>query len=420
VVGPPHGGFGGGDGVIRFDEAGQFLQSLFDPETGGYRYVQGQPASLYGTAFALLGKRYVGQQESLDPRVQEFVLNCQVPETGWFVGPELREWQPGPGAHHDAEHVLFHHNVHVQPLLQEFGLESRYPFKDARQFLDIPHLEAWLDARDLSNAWLEGNSLLFVGQFLLWLRDVEKVPGAGEALIFWFEWLDKRIDPASGLWGTDRGSSLEGAVYGGYHQLLLYYSENHPLTSPERIVDGVLSLQHPDGGFSPHGCAGACEDVDSVDILVNLYKLYDYRRPAIRAALRRCLRTLAAQQNPDGGWPYRPNAPWVHLGVPATKAEPNVSHAFGTWFRIHTLALIAELLPDEPELGGRTFRFNQFPSMGWHRTWDRSSHRPPATDVIPETLDNLRMGLNAGGRTLHRYARGAKRRLRALVKPDRT
>lgn len=113
-------------------------------------------------------------------------------------------------------------------------------------------------------------------------EDVERVTSAGLALDCWFEWLDSTVDKENGLWGTNGYCSAGEAVCGGYHQLLLYFYENHPLPNIRALVDTVLSLQHWDGGFNPLGNAGACEDVDCVDILVNCYKRLDYRRPAIR------------------------------------------------------------------------------------------------------------------------------------------
>ena len=118
------------------------------------------------------------------------------------------------------------------------------------------------------------------------------------------------------------------------------------------MIDTVLGLQHLDGGFNPCGNAGACEDVDSVDILVNLYKRFDYRRGDIRFGLKRCLRHILSTQNPDGGFPYSLNCAQSHMGIPGTQAPANVSTTFSTWFRIHTLALIAEILPEERAFSG--------------------------------------------------------------------
>ena len=47
---------------------------------------------------------------------------------------------------------------------------------------------------------------------------------------------------------------------------------------------------------------------------------------------------------------------------------------FATWFRVHTIALIAEVLTDD-QLGEAQWEFNTSCSMGWHRTWDKSLHR---------------------------------------------
>ena len=225
-------------------------------------------------------------------------------------------------------------------------------------------------------SWFEGNNILFVGQMLIYLRDVERYSGADDALRLWFAWLDSAADISTGLWGTDGYCSRVEAVYGGYHQLLVYYHENHPLPNVRGLVDTVLALQHEDGGFNPYGNAGACEDVDSVDILVNCYKRIDYRRPEVRSALRRCLHHILATQNEDGGFPYNLDQPQSHMGIPGTEAAPNVSCTFPTWFRIHTLALIAEVLPNATQLRGLTFRFNRTLSMGWHSSpegWHRVS-----------------------------------------------
>ena len=128
----------------------------------------------------------------------------------------------------------------------------------------------------------------------------------------------------------------------------------------------MLALQHWDGGFNPRGNAGACEDVDSVDILVHCYKRLDYRRVEIGAALRSCVDHILRTQNVDGGFPYNRDQPQSHMGIPGTQAEPNVSCTFPTWFRIHTLALCAEIIPDHPALERLEFRFNKVLSMGWH------------------------------------------------------
>ncbi|MEZ4681893.1 MAG: hypothetical protein R2932_47560 [Caldilineaceae bacterium] len=104
--------------------------------------------------------------------------------------------------------------------------------------------------------WLEGNNLLFVGQLLVFLRDIEENKQAQLALDFYFDWLDSQVDPQTGLWGTNGYCSPFVAMCGGYHQLLVYYYEHRPVLRIEQLIDTVLALQHIDGGFSPKG--GRC------------------------------------------------------------------------------------------------------------------------------------------------------------------
>jgi len=367
--------------------ARRFLSAMRDDATGASRSVPDGPATLYGTCYGLLARHYLGETVAVSDAVRDFIQNGQDAETGWFVGPELRDFQAPPGALHDREHLRMHLTCAALPACRQFGVPLRHPLTAAARFCDLDSLRAWLAARDLRRAWLEGNNLLFAGQLLVHLRDVAGDPRAAAALDVWFEWLERHLDPRTSLWGTDGACGLAEGVYGGYHQLLIYSHERRPIRNPHGLVDAVLSLQHADGGFLPQGNAGACEDVDGVDILVHRYKQEDYRRRDIRMALRKCLDHILAQQNTDGGFPYTRNRPQHHMGVPGTVAPPNASTMFPTWFRIHTLALMAEVLTDDPRLASVPFRFSDTPSMGWHRTWDKSAHALSAAETRAERME---------------------------------
>ena len=353
----------------RWNElAKRYLRSIQDPGLGAACSTPKGPATLYGTCYSLLAMYYLGEEAPVTPEVRHFVTKAQDPASGLFVGPELIDFVPRPGALHDRDHLLLHSSCAVLPFCQQFLITPSHPIHSAHRFCDLGVLERWLEERDLRRAWFEGNNILFVGQLLIYLRDVERHPGAAEALKRWFSWLDAHADPETGLWGTDGFCSPKEAVYGGYHQLLVYYYEHHPLPNARGLVDTVLGLQHDDAGFEPTGNAGACEDADAVDILVNCYKRVDYRRAEIRHSLRRCLRHILSTQNSDGGFPYNRNRSQSHMGIPGTEAGPNASCTFPTWFRIHTLALIAEVLPNEPALIGIPFRFSSALGMGWHES----------------------------------------------------
>jgi hypothetical protein len=393
---------------------GAFLRGLVCGD--GMPSVPGGAVTLYGTCYCFLALHYLGiTDRELGHTVARFVAACQSPESGLFAGPELEGLEPKPGSRHDLDHLRMHTTCSAAlPVSRALGLDIR-PITAAHGFCNLDRLRRWLDRRSMEDAWFEGNNLLFVGQLLVHLRDVERNPAAGEALELWFEWLDRQAHPATGLWGTDQGCSAMEAVYGGYHQLLVYHHEDRPLPNRRGTVDTVLSLQHPDGGFNPGGNGGACEDVDSVDILVNCYKRLDYRRTEVRHALRRCLRHILATQNDDGGFPYNRDQPQSHMGVPGTEAPANVSCTFPTWFRIHTLALIAEVLPHEAVLRGTRFGFNPSLSMGWHASppgWVPPDDRVTLGERLLRARDRLDFDALKMSRAVRTVAGRAKRRLK--------
>jgi hypothetical protein len=353
---------------------------------------------------------YLGEDVHVTSKIRQLVTAAQEATSGLFVGPELVDFVACPGTMHDRDHLLLHLTCAVLPFCQQFSIKPLHPIHSAHRFCDLGILERWLGERDMRHAWFEGNNILFAGQLLVYLRDVERHPGAADALKLWFSWLDAHADPKTGLWGTDGFCSPMEAVYGGYHQLLVYYHENHPLPNAHGLVDTVLALQHDDGGFHPGGNGGACEDVDSVDILVNCYKRVDYRRAEIRHSLRRCLRHILATQNVDGGFPYNRNRPQSHMGIPGTEAGQNVSCTFPTWFRIHTLALIAEVLPTETALTGIPFRFSKALSMGWH---ENPAQWKPVNDSM--TIEERMLDLRHGIQRLKRGPLHAGRRLGGKV-----
>jgi hypothetical protein len=395
----------------------EFIDRQRCTEGPGFASVPGGPITLYGTSYALLTKYYLGGDDPPSSEMRDFILGCQDEATGLMIGPELRGHVPASSAVHDREHLLWHLTCAAIPVCLQYGMKLSHAVKAAHRFCDLVELQSWLDRRRLERAWLEGNNLLFAGQLVVYLRNVERHPSAQPALDLWFEWLDRHVDPATSLWGTDGHCSAAEAVYGGYHQLLAYYHEDHPLANPRGLVDTVLGLQHNDGGFHPHGNGGACEDVDSVDILVNAYKRLDYRCAEIRGALRRCLRHILATQNPDGGFPYNRDCPQSHMGVPGTAAAPNRSTTFATWFRTHTLALMAEILTDEPSLQF-PFRFTNNLSMGWHRAWDKRQHQLSERDRMEELEHAKRWKRREVGeriRTPWRWVWRHARRLRSAV-----
>jgi hypothetical protein len=347
----------------------RFVQARSTGVPGEYTMGPGGQVTLYASCFAAMTQHYLNGLQDLSAEEKQawaaYLINWQDADTGLFPGPEITQGQL-TSPKHDQEHLAMHLAAHVLPALHLLGGRPKYPLKAAHRFLDRSYLLDWLNRRDWKDAWLEGNNLLFVGQFLAYLRDYEQRPEAGLALDLYFDWLDAQQDPSTGLWGTNGLCSNFAAMCGGYHQLIVYNYCRRPVHYKEALLDATLALQHEDGGFAPRGGGGACEDVDAVDILVKMYEQTDYRHEDVRQALRRALKSILQKHLRDGGFVYRWGRPFVHMGMTRTATPANTSNLFATWFRVHTIALICQVLQDEP-LAGLDWQFNTICSMGWHQ-----------------------------------------------------
>jgi hypothetical protein len=191
--------------------------------------------------------RFLGHPYETKETLAKLINDSHSLECSLFIGPELNGSELSLEGMHDIDHLIAHLTCSaVLPVVQNEGI-SINPLTHVQKWCDECELVKWQDLISWKNAWFEGNNILFVGQLLLYLRDVEKIPEASEALERWFKWLDEQMDPETSLWGTNGYCSNEAAVYGGYHQLLLYWHEERPLANPKGLIDVVLGLQHLGG-----------------------------------------------------------------------------------------------------------------------------------------------------------------------------
>lgn len=352
-----------------------YLRSASTGTAGEYRSTLGGPETLYASAFAVMIHHYLNSLQDFSADEinawGDYLLQFQDPETGLFRGPEITEGRLLSQAH-DPEHLSLHSTCHILPALSLLGRKPRYPLRYMDDFLDRIFLRKWLEERDWTSAWLEGNNLLFIGQLLTYIHNELGDQRAKEPLDEFFDGLDQKVDPKTGLWGTDGNCRLDSAIFGAYHQLILYYYWNRPVASREKLIDSVLSIQHPDGGFFAHWGGGACHDVDSVDILVNMYKTTAYRKPAVETALRKAANAVKGRMTSEGGFVGARDQDFCHMGMEYTVAPAGKADMFSTWFAVHTLFLISELI-DLPCTRGINYQFNDTASMGWH---EKTRHDP--------------------------------------------
>jgi hypothetical protein len=155
-------------------------------------------------------------------------------------------------------------------------------------------------------------------------------------------------------------------MYGAYHQLILYFYKKRPIPHMEKLIDSVLACQHFDGGFSEWRGGGTCQDIDGIDILVNCYKLTDYRARDIRRSLRRSLQHILNDRLiVSGGFQDRAGHEFIHNSMTTTLTPKGMANTFSTWFTLHALVDIGSVIHKDNFFRNASFHFNTSCSMGW-------------------------------------------------------
>lgn len=372
----------------RIRNAADFISACATDLAGQYRFYPGGQVSLYASCYAAMGLHYISALEGLSKTEVaawvDYINSWQDEVTGYFIGPEIVT-QELIRPDLNAEYVKLHLLIHVLPALDALGGKPVFSMNFMQPFLKPGYLLDWLEKRDLSNPWYEGNLLLAIGQLLVYLLERENKPEAEPALAIYFDWLDQHQDPRTGLWVAGEEIDPYLGLYGSAHQLLAYHYCGRKVRHAERIIDTVLGLQQDDGSFSQTPGGGACEDVDAVNTLVDLVKRTGYRTSDIQEALNRCLAHIFQQQADEMGFVYRWGQSYLQSGVLRTYTPANRAEIFSTWYRLNTLALLSEVI-SHPELENIQWKFNSALSMGWH---DQAVTVPKSKFAGPEKVSSV-------------------------------
>jgi len=341
----------------------KFIESVRLPDGGSFRYRYSHAVSkptLYSSADAARTRSLYNDLDSLTDEERAAWIdyfNAHQDDDGLFRDPVIY----GQGWY--ADDVLWcgrpHLTGQVIAALTCLGGVARKPFEMVRRFSDPDRLRDWLASRDWGDRMdFTGNEICNVGRLLQYARDFQNDEAAGRAAHVMLEWLDTHhVNPETGMWGSfDVADPLQRsrAVQGVFHWWLLFFYDRRPVPYVERAVDTVLATQTSAGGF---GCgvhnpeepfkSSACEDIDSIDPLVRMYFVTDYRREDIRAALERALPWVLSNQGEDGGFVFVLDRPYEY-GHPELRSEKNMGAMFPTWFRTLSLAYLGKVLAESP------------------------------------------------------------------------
>lgn len=347
---------------------------------GRYLYATGMTIPvLYASAYAAMTRHLYGDLQGLGERERrEWIgyLQSHQDEDGLFRDPAIHNQQMYEG---DPEWCGRRHlSCHVVAALSCLGVVAEKPQRWLGPFCEPGGIEGWLESRDWEEQPdLVGNEVLNVGALLQYARDFQGHPHAGDTVQRLLVWLSSHhLNPETGLWGgldILDPLNLSRSVQAAYHFWPLYFHDHQPIPYLERAIDTLLRTQNPRGGFgwgvhnqdNPWN-SSAWEDMDSIDPLVRMSTLTEYRREAIHVALSRALPWVLLNQNEDDGGFVFMRGVCFSYGHDLMISDADVSAMFSTWLRTQCLAVIAQVLPDSV-VGAIPWQFCECPGMQFWR-----------------------------------------------------
>lgn len=339
------------DAAFRFVE---HLQVRGQPAGRYYYSTQGTTAIIYASVYSALLFDLLNRIDDLDVNDRhEWIdyLNSFQCEDGLYRDPVLEN--------DIAESIDWwgwrHLSAHLVSAVTALGGKTRYPFHFLRFLYGPGNAYRWINGlpwrEDCANV---SNSVMNYGVLLQYERDYWHNEQAGAALIEFFDFLEENINAETGLWYWSRLTNpqeLSDAVQTSYHLWNLYFYEQRKIPYIERSIDSCLATQNTLGGFGATYNSSACEDIDSIDPLCRFYFLTDYRHADIERCLKKALPWVAVNQMSDGGFVFRRFASFKY-GHELMETGPEQSHLFATWFRMLSIAYMAQVLdiPVSPAL----------------------------------------------------------------------
>lgn len=211
------------------DEGGPF---------GCYRGGRGRRTDLYSSTGVALMRAIMG--EELTATLDEPQRHAWIEHINSFAGAT-------GGTYFDTfGHSSFHANGNVIGALSVLGGRQKFPVRLYDAFDTPEKVGPWLDAIDWPRQW-PASHLLWGGMGCFSFSRA-CTPDWLDAM---FAWLDVNLDPRTGWW--KRGvtpADRQQPLGGGSHIWPLYQHHERVFPCPERVVDGILALQLPNGRWN--------------------------------------------------------------------------------------------------------------------------------------------------------------------------
>jgi hypothetical protein len=238
-----------------------------------------------------------------------------------------------------------HLAVHMISAYTHLNERPKYQFVFLEKFYDIAYIKKWLDSYEWQSFQLcesdIDNKIMNIACLLQYQRDTWKDERASIAIEYLKEYLIKKININTGVWGRfdDKNKwQISRIVQFAYHLYPLFFYDNYFDFDIEKIINLTLSTQNKFGGFGITYNSSACEDIDSIFILIKLYN-FSCEKSKIDKALENSFRWILSNQVSDGGFVFKLGEPFL-FGHVETSSRSNYGALFPTWFRVLSLIYI--------------------------------------------------------------------------------
>ena len=253
--------------------------------------------SVFASCFALFLLHLCRETESWDEKTRaawvDYVCGFQEKESGLFRDSDTLSRVTD--SDHNAEHMDRQLTGFCISALRALQAQPRYRLSYVVPWCDENYMRRWLTNLDWCRSSNSGNKAMFIAIMLVDELERGNEPAA-KGLEAWFQWHDRHADPLTGYWGSTLDCRYFHGMIGFVHQALIYNYVGRRVQHVERVIDGTLQLQQPDGLFSPSLNGASCNDLDAIHPLCYFYHTNRYRRPEIRRALGKALPRLLANQ----------------------------------------------------------------------------------------------------------------------------
>jgi hypothetical protein len=313
-----------------------------------YKYCEScKNPNLYSSVYALLIKLMYHDLKDGEMKSWGEYLDSFQGVDGLFYDDRIRNEHFDNSDWWGARHL----NLHIINAYAALKLKPKYQFNFLEKYYDLKYTESWLNSFDWSAAFSHENDLdnkiMNIVCAMQFQRDTFDDNRAGQAVKFIQEYLSNKLNKRTSLWGVYNlldPHEFSRMVQFGYHILPIYtYDGIYNVVEAEKIVNHALKTQNKYGGFGVTFNSSACEDIDSLDLLIRFGNSSKNKNLEIETALKRAFIFILSNENEDGGFVFRRDQEFWY-GHEEMKSGYNESAMFPTWFRTLSIAYVVNAL----------------------------------------------------------------------------